>query len=333
MNMAWKLVNIAIVLALCVVLLGAWTRINDAGLSCPDWPGCYGHMVLPTDPMALQKAQSVYPGTPIETVKTSLEMWHRYLAGTLGVLIALMAYVAYKQREIKGFPVKESAILLLLVIVQALFGMWTVTLKLYPPVVTLHLLGGVLTLTLLFFIRIKISAIKQADPRHGVSKRLGIIKLAIMVLLFQIVLGGWTSSNYAGPACKHWFSCNPEAQIKPDFLQGYDPTAVIGPNYQGGILPVEARSAIHIGHRIGAGAVVAMTVLLVASLFQIKILRKPLVCLVSLVVFQLVLGAMNVVYAVPDLLAILHHALAIGLLLTMLWLYSLVRVKEGVMYE
>lgn len=333
MNTAWKIVNFAMILALCVVLLGAWTRINNAGLSCPDWPGCFGHMVLPDDPAVLEQAQTAFPDTPIETGKTQLEMWHRYLAGALGVVIAVQALLAYQLRNIKGFPVKESGGLLLLVIVQALFGMWTVTLKLYPPVVTLHLLGGVMTLTLLFLIRIKIRRLIGGDSSLQASGGLALIKCSILVLLLQIVLGGWTSSNYAGPACAHWFSCNPSSNIQPDFIQAYDPTAVIGPNYEGGLLPVEARSAIHIGHRLGAGAVVIMTMLLVISLFHARALRKPLICLVSLVLMQLLLGVVNVVYAVPVLLAMLHHALAIGLLLTMLWLYSLMWVKEGVAYE
>lgn len=239
---AWRLINLAALLALCVVLLGGWTRISDAGLSCPDWPGCYGHMVLPDHPEILDKAQQVYPETPIEHHKTQLEMGHRYLAGGLGVLILGLALIAYRMRNLAGYPVKESYLLLVLVMVQALFGMWTVTLKLYPPVVTLHLLGGVLTLTLILYLRVRIRKLQQPATQER-AKVTRLLPLATGVLILQIILGGWTSSNYAGPACQHWLSCNPDSEIQPDFVTGYNPVAVIGPNYQGGLLLLK-RAAI-----------------------------------------------------------------------------------------
>lgn len=330
---ALKIVNVAIILALCVVLLGAWTRINDAGLSCPDWPGCYGHMVLPSDQEILTQAQSAYPQIPLEKHKTDLEMWHRYLAGALGMLIAGIAFIAFRLRSTTGYPVKSSFGLLVLVIIQALFGMWTVTLKLYPPVVTLHLLGGVVTLTLLIFVRIRLRQLFLGLATEERISHLNLVRLAIIVLLLQIILGGWTSSNYAGPACAHWFSCNPESDIRPDFKQGFNPMAVVGPNYQGGLLPVEARSAIQIGHRFGAVTVVLMAIVLVFKLSHLPGLVKPLMFFSLLVMMQLVLGALNVIFAVPSTLAMLHHAVAIALLLSLLWVYGEIKTIEGVRYE
>lgn len=328
----WRLVNIAVALALGVVFLGAWTRINDAGLSCPDWPGCYGHLVMPTDTDKLQSAQQAFPDTPIEMAKTHLEMGHRYLAGILGLIILALAVYAYKLRALQKYPVVLSYILLVLVTVQALFGMWTVTMKLYPPVVTLHLLGGVLTLTLLLFLRAAINQVRLAiAPTY---KKPTWLIAAVLVLLMQIVLGGWTSSNYAGVACESWLQCNPDTTIQPDFKTGFDPTVVLGPNYQGGLLPVEARAAIQIGHRFGALVVVLVALVVAIQFFSYQHLRPALYLMAGLLAGQIALGALNVVYAVPAILAMLHHALAVALLLSFLWLYlKIIKSAEVLSYE
>ena len=328
----WRLVNIAVVLALCVVLLGAWTRISDAGLSCPDWPGCYGHLVMPSDSEKLDAAQQAFPDTPIEMAKTHLEMGHRYLAGILGLIILTLAVYAYKYRRVQSYPVILSYILLALVTVQAIFGMWTVTMKLYPPVVTLHLLGGMLTLTLLLFLRATINQVRSKVQSS--SKKPVWLVAAVVVLLLQIVLGGWTSSNYAGAACESWLQCNPDTAIQPDFKTGFDPTVVLGPNYQGGLLPVEARAAIQIGHRLGAIAVVALALIVAIQFFSQPHLRPVLYLIGGLLIGQIALGVLNVVYAVPATLAMLHHALAVLLLITFLWLYlKIIKSAEVLSYE
>lgn len=330
LKVVWRLLNVASVLALCVVLLGAWTRISDAGLSCPDWPGCYGHMVMPVEQGALNLAQQAYPETPIEIGKTHLEMGHRYLAGMLGLIIAVLAACAYQSRRNEDYPVMGSYLLLVLVTVQALFGMWTVTLKLYPPVVTLHLLGGVLTLTGVLLLRLRIRQLLQGRGVRKHSKHSGLVMAAAVVLMLQIVLGGWTSSNYAGPACQHWFICDSQIEIEPDFSLGFDPLAVVGPNYQGGLLPVEARAAIQIGHRLGAVLVVVMCCWLFLALVKGAATRGPVTVLIVLLGGQLLLGIFNVIYAVPSVLAILHHALAVGLLLVLLWIYSRLTLSSEV---
>ncbi|WP_415893237.1 COX15/CtaA family protein [Neptuniibacter sp. PT8_73] len=332
LKLIWRLSNVAIVLALCVVFLGAWTRINHAGLSCPDWPGCYGYMVMPTDQTALTEAQDIYPDTPIELGKTALEMGHRYLAGSLGLVIAALAFCAYKLRRVQTYPVYLSYGLLLLVTVQAVFGMWTVTLKLYPPVVTLHLLGGVLTLTGVYVLRSKVNTL-MAGVKKQKTKCSKWIKYTLAVLLLQIVLGGWTSSNYAGPACGHWLSCSMGENTSSDFTRGFNLTETIGPNYQGGLLPLDARVAIQQGHRIGALVVLIVCTWLVVKLHRQIYMRSWLYGLLALLSIQIFLGGLNAIYAVPDLLAIGHHAVAVGLLLVLLKIYELrlrtVEVNHG----
>jgi len=332
LKLIWRMTNIALVLALCVVLLGAWTRISNAGLSCPDWPGCYGHLVLPSDQVALNKAQLNFPETPIEVGKTMLEMGHRYLAGALGLLITVLAYYAFRLRRVELYPVWLSYGLLLLVSVQAIFGMWTVTLKLYPPVVTLHLLGGVLTLTGLYLLRSKIRKLLQGKAREQ-TQGYKLVLVALLVLLIQIVLGGWTSSNYAGPACGHWLSCNVGEQVRGDFAQGFNVTETIGPNYEGGLLPLEARIAIQQGHRIGAVILLLTCSCLLIRLYKQTHLRVWLYVLASLLAVQVLLGGLNTLYGVPSGLAIGHHAIAICMLLVLLRIYELKVHRVGGRHE
>lgn len=333
LNWAYRLSNLAIVLALSVVLLGAWTRINDAGLSCPDWPGCYGYMVMPQDVTALEGAQQAYPDAPLDIKKVWLEMGHRYLAGALGLVVMFMAMVAFKMRRLSSYPCLSSYGLLVLVIVQAVFGMWTVTLKLLPLVVTLHLLGGVLTLAGLFFVRLHLRSvlIKEQFVAKSVNKW---VLGAVVVLLLQIVLGGWTSTNYAGYGCSDWFVCNKVVDITPDYKEGFNLLASVGPNYQGGVLPVEARAAIQIVHRVGALVVFVYCLGLVLHLRERSNLRMPSVFVLVTLQCQLLLGVLTVVFSIPTGLAMLHHLCAVLLLIGLLWLYSRVVVcTKGDRYE
>ena len=192
-------------LALCVVMLGAYTRLTDAGLGCPDWPGCYGHMVLPSAQDALSKAQSLYPGTPIESLKAWTEMVHRYAAGTLALFIAFIGFSAIKNNiQQKKMPWALPVFLMLLVIFQAALGMWTVTLKLLPVVVMGHLLGGILIFASLSCF------CWQLRPLQGneASNWRFWIGLGALIVFVQIALGGWVSSNYAGIACIGFPRCN-----------------------------------------------------------------------------------------------------------------------------
>ncbi len=330
------LVNFAVILALLVVMLGGWTRINDAGLGCPDWPGCYGHIVLPGSEQALAKAQALYPDQPLLAAKGWLEMVHRYAASSLGLLVMALAWLGWKRRSDASYPARLSMGLLFLVCLQGAFGMWTVTLKLLPLVVTLHLLGGLAILSLLVLLRFRIlrwqqAAMPAATPMYQRSGK-GWIKLATLVLFGQIALGGWTSANYAGWACTDWLQCERGGAESLDFVAGFTPALETGPNYQGGHMPRDARAAVQMTHRAGALAVLILVAVMIWRLRKAGWPGPPLFAIASLVVLQIALGVANIIYAVPIPLAMAHHGGAVVLLLSLVWLsqQDLVVDKEAV---
>lgn len=337
--MVWaiRLSNLAIGLALVVVFLGAWTRLNHAGLGCPDWPACYGEWILPSGGEAFDVAQQRYPDQPIEAAKGWLEMIHRYAAGLLGMLILGMAALAWKKRELTGYPVRLTFAVLALVIVQAVFGMWTVTLKLLPQIVTLHLLGGLLTLSLLVLIRQHLGRVTASTSDASVQQPFverRWVKLGVVLLFGQIMLGGWTSANYAGWACIDWIQCDRSHEFELDFNEGFALPAINGQNHEGGLKSLEARAAIQTVHRIGALVVSVYLLGLAFTLIRRYGLLWPSGLLVALVAGQNLLGILNVVLGVPISLAIAHHAGAVLLLVSLLWLNAGLnrRVTEGYCY-
>ncbi|UTW11135.1 COX15/CtaA family protein [Marinobacterium rhizophilum] len=328
------LINVAVVLALLVVMLGGWTRINDAGLGCPDWPGCYGHIVLPGSEQALAEAQALYPDQPLLAAKGWLEMVHRYAASSLGLLMLALAWLGWKRRRDGRYPTRLSIALLCLVCLQGAFGMWTVTLKLLPLVVTLHLLGGLAILSFLVLLRFRILRWQQAARLAPVHQRQGKgwITLATLVLFGQIALGGWTSANYAGWACTDWLQCERGGGVSLDFATGFTPALETGPNYQGGHMPRDARAAVQMTHRAGAVLVLLVVGVMTWRLRKAGWPRAPLITIGLLVVLQIALGIANIIYAVPIPLAMAHHGGAVVLLLSLVWLsqQDLVVDKEAV---
>ncbi len=319
------LITFAIVLALIVVMLGGWTRINDAGLGCPDWPGCYGHIVLPGSDEALSRAQALYPDQPLVAGKGWLEMVHRYAASSLGFLVLLLAAAGWKRRKDARYPVRLGILLLGLVVLQGVFGMWTVTLKLLPLVVTLHLLGGMIILSLLLLLRFQILRAQrpplQASARAWEQRRGGRwIMLTMVVLFVQIALGGWTSSNYAGWACTDWLQCESGISQPLDLAAGFTPTLETGPNYQGGHLPRDARAAIQMTHRAGAVLVMFFMAVMIWRLRSAGWPKGPLLTVAFLMVLQIGLGVANIIHAVPIPLAMAHHGGAVVLLFSLVWL-------------
>lgn len=312
-----RVAAIALMLALFVVMLGAYTRLTDAGLGCPDWPGCYGRMVLPSAKSELSHAQSQYPHILIETRKAWTEMAHRYAAGTLALLIIVMGFTALRRRfKGESLPWMLPLTLMLLVVFQAALGMWTVTLKLLPVVVMGHLLGGMLIFAILCYFRMQLSDFKVGS----LSRWRFAITVGIILVFCQIALGGWVSSNYAGVACIGFPQCNGQWFPTLHFSEGFNLFSPVGANYQGGVLDNDVRMSIQFIHRLGA-IVAASYVLILAAciLWRIKIsaLRSFAMLAAFLVLIQFLLGIANVVYLLPLWVAVLHNGVAALLLASM----------------
>lgn len=319
----FRLALLATLLALFVVLLGAYTRLTHAGLGCPDWPGCYGFISVPSNDLQLAHAELYFPDTPVHAAKGWSEMLHRYFAGALALLILLLAGQAWRRRRQAGQPLKLPLLLLGVVLAQATFGMWTVTLKLWPQVVTAHLLGGVATLGLLFLLTLRLSGAFAVRPQLPARlQRLAAIGLLLVTV--QIALGGWVSANYAALACTDVPTCQGQWWPDADFANGFHLAQHIGPNYLGGKLDSEARTAIHLTHRVGA---LLVTLSLLSLAWQLKKsgLMGMAALLVTLLAMQISLGVSNVLFHLPLLTAIAHSACGAGLMVSMVMINYRVR--------
>lgn len=302
----FALVAAAVGLAAFVVVLGAYTRLVDAGLGCPDWPGCYGGFGAPHGADEIARAEADYPDAPVDVAKAWTEMLHRYAATALGLVILALLVTALRT----GAPWRLPAGLAALVVAQGVFGALTVTLKLWPQVVTAHLLGGFATLALLWLLALRM---RPATVRVARRHRL-VAAAALAALVLQVALGGWLASNYAALACADFFpTCHGEWWPEMNFAAGFNVAQDVGPNYLGGLMSSDARVAIHIIHRLGAVAVA-----LVVGALAVRLGKRPLAWwLGGMLAVQLGLGVGIVVFALPLPLAVLHNAGAAVLLLAL----------------
>jgi heme a synthase len=294
----------ATLLAVVVVVLGAYTRLTHAGLGCPDWPGCYGFLGVPMSEHKLAIAEARFPEAPVEVAKGWYEMIHRYFAGALGLVILGLTVHALRRRDDAAQPLKLPLFLLGLVTLQAAFGMWTVTLKLWPQIVTAHMLGGFATLSLLFLLTLRLSG--QFAPLTLGPRIRALAAAALILVVGQIALGGWVSSNYAAVACVDLPTCHGEWWPDMDFANGFHLTQQIGPNYLGGQLDSDARTAIHMSHRIGA-LLVTLVLLLLAWRLKVNGLPRLAGLLIMALTLQIALGISNVVFHLPLLVAVAHN--------------------------
>lgn len=298
--------------AFVVIALGAWTRLVDAGLGCPDWPGCYGFVVFPTDAAEIALAESRYPAFPYDINKAIPEVVHRYFAATLGLIAILLTYISFKTKEDKKLR-WWSLGLLVFICCQGLFGYLTVSLKLLPIIVTGHLFGGFFTLSLFFFIFIKAGNFEVLNKMR-VPQLKFISLIALIILLFQIFLGAWTSTNYASLACVDFPTCQGSYLPEMDFKQGFDFSQEVGPNYLYGLLDNSARVAIHYSHRISAIIVTIVFLILISKLWFSS--AAPLASTIGILLLtQISLGIINVIYVLPLYVAIAHNLVAATLLL------------------
>ncbi|HVS27439.1 MAG TPA: COX15/CtaA family protein [Burkholderiales bacterium] len=310
-----KLVLTAACLGYLVVVFGAFVRLSDAGLGCPDWPGCYGHVTVPQSEAVLGSAQLEFPNRPLDNTKAWIEMIHRYLAGTLGLLISAIAIYAWRKRfELRQSPALPL-FLLGLVIVQALLGMWTVTLLLKPAVVSLHLLGGMATLAPLCWLARRQYGPTVADA--AMAKKFNVWAwLGLVLLALQIALGGWVSANYAALACTDFPLCHGKLVPEMDFANAFHFFRELGMTAQGEPLSNTALNAIHWMHRLGAAVVFAYLGLLALGAIAVRSLRAHGMLLLVVLILQVALGIANVVFSLPLPLAVGHNAVAALLLVT-----------------
>jgi len=311
------LVLCSVALALLVIVVGAYVRLEDAGLGCPDWPGCYGQILgVPDEPHEVARAQQAFPGKAVDAGRARKEMFHRYLAGTLGFLILAIAVMAWRNRDRTGRPPRLAFALVVLVAAQATLGMWTVTMLLKPAIVTLHLMGGMATLALLLWLALR--EIDPPAPPARVAARLRPWAAAgLAVLVCQIALGGWVSANYAALACPDFPACHGWWLPPMDFTNGYHVVRDLGVTSAGAPLTQEALNAIQWSHRAGALVTLVFLSGLGLAALRAPALRLAAAVLIALLAAQAALGVANVLLRLPLVLAAAHNAGA-ALLLTAL---------------
>ena len=319
-----KLAKIAAVVAFCVVVLGAWVRLSHAGLGCPDWPGCYGKLTWPVAAEEIAIANEAFPERPVDVSTAWREMVHRYLAGALVLLVVWLNILAWRpsssfrtdQQSFKGL----AGFLLVLILFQAALGMWTVTLKLKPIIVLAHLIGGFTTLGLLCWLAYRSGRQLAGVTGWAFRKQKSLVMVALIVLAIQIALGGWTSANYSALACPDFPTCQGQAWPETDFGEAFVLWREIGVDYEGGLLDLPARTAIHMSHRIGA--VVAYLVLLILAfrLIASDVSRPSGLLLLVLATSQVGMGIANIVFGLPLFNATAHNGMAAILMALLLWL-------------
>jgi cytochrome c oxidase assembly protein subunit 15 len=286
----------AAVLALIVVVVGAYVRLSDAGLGCPDWPFCYGKPV----PADIAHSDAL--------AKAWKEMGHRYLASTLGVLILALCFLAWRQQRARGL----TTALVLVVVFQGALGMWTVTLLLKPAIVTAHLIGGLTTLSLLLWLALGESSFA---PDARVRQLQPVAAFTLAVVAIQVVLGGWVSANYAALACPDLPLCRGSLVPSMDFANAFHVLRELGQTPDGALLSNEALTAIHWTHRLFALVALAMVFGLAARSWPV--LPRLSLALALIVLTQFVLGVSNVFFSLPLPLAAAHNAGAALLIVTL----------------
>lgn len=324
-------------LAFCVVVFGAYVRLSNAGLGCPDWPGCYGHVT----PAGAVAADAGTVQAPLQVGKAWREMIHRYGATTLGLIILGLALLSLRWRRHAQVPVALPMALVVLVIFQGLLGMWTVTLLLKPLIVTAHLAFGLTTLAMLWWLWMSLRPRAGNWPGMGTAVRSAAAALpaapdglrrlctvALLALVIQILLGGWTSTNYAAVACPDFPRCQASWWPEADFRDAFVVWRGLGINYEGGVLDSASRVAIHFTHRLGA--MVATLCLVLVAILTLRLRKEPAsrraaTMVLAALALQLCIGIFMVLRGFPLQIATAHNAGAALLLLATLALYRSLR--------
>lgn len=310
----------SVALTFLVIVVGAYVRLEDAGLGCPDWPGCYGQLLgVPDEAHEVLRAEQAFPGKSVDPGRAWKEMFHRYLAGTLGILILAVAVIAWRSREEIGRTPWLASALLLLVALQATLGMWTVTMLLQPVIVTLHLLGGMATFALLLWL-----ALREIHPQPAPAAAARALRpwaaVGLVLLVVQVALGGWVSTNYAALACADFPTCHGEWLPAMDFENAFHVLRELGVTAAGTPLSYEALTAIHWSHRLGALVTLVYIGGLALWALRTPQLRTTGAALLALLLAQAGLGIANVLLRLPLVLAAAHNAGAALLLAALVML-------------
>ncbi|TMO68214.1 COX15/CtaA family protein [Pseudoalteromonas aurantia] len=313
-------------LAALVVTLGAYTRLSNSGLGCPDWPGCYGFITVPTHATDVLLAESLFPNSQLEPKKAWIEMVHRYFAGCLGLLIAFLCIIAVRNKKQSVLPVKLVALLAVLIVLQGALGMWTVTLNLQPFVVMGHLLGGFSILAILSLVYFRVTN-SQEPLEDRVSHYFNLTLGVLVILSIQIAFGGWVAANYAAPHCTGLPVCN---NIELFSLESLFHLPLGKENYEYGVLPFDTRLSIHFVHRLWA-LVTALAIFAMAwKLYRVavsKTFKIAVLWVVTLLLIQLTVGSAIVHLQFPLLLTLFHNFMAAMLLVSMVRLCFLIKYR------
>lgn len=310
-----------IAMTFALIVLGAYVRLSDAGLGCPDWPGCYGHVTVIHASEHITAAQEANPEGPVTFAKAWKEMIHRYLAGIVGLFILAIAALAWRHRREAGASPVLATVLVGVLFLQAMFGKWTVTMLLKPAIVTGHLIGGLTVLTLLVWLyaRTRGPAMPTVSPA---TRALAVV--AFVVLAMQISLGGWVSTNYAALACTDLPTCHGEWVPQMDIRNGFHIVRELGQSADGETLTMDALTAIHWMHRVGA--IVAALVIGALGFALRAAGHRPLgTTLLGVLALQIMLGLANVWFSLPLPLAAAHNGGAAALVILMVLINYRVR--------
>ena len=309
MNLFKKITLFATIMAFCLIVLGAYVRLSDAGLGCPDWPGCFGTLTVPESQLAIEKAQHAFPDQAIENGKAWKEMVHRYVAGLLGLLILSIGYLAYRNKKLLKVSILVPYSLLGIVFFQAMLGMLTVTLLLKPIIVSTHLIGGMATLAILTYL-----SYEHFNKNSKLVLKKSIIfymaRFGLILIFMQIFLGGWTSTNYAGLACTDFPTCHGQWIPDMDFKNAFNIFRNLGQTSEGAPISLNALQAIQWIHRIGAITVVIYFGYLSYVLMQYKQLRFEAILLLTILAAQFIIGIANLTLHLPMVLAVSHNLTA-----------------------
>lgn len=320
-----KLVFATWFLTLDLIMFGAFVRLTDSGLGCPDWPGCYGKVTPIGASEQIQAALAAMPHGPVSFPKAWIEMIHRYVGSLLGLMIIGIVYFAWRYRRELGQTPRLAIVTLVAVCIQGAFGAWTVTHKLMPIIVTAHLLGGMILLALMTWLAAREKT--HAPIQESASRWRSWVAVGLALLFIQIGLGGWVSTNYAALACMDFPTCHGEWLPPMDIQNGFSLIRGLGELPSGELITQDALTAIHWVHRNFAFVVFAFMVPLAWKLRQHPGLRGPANLMLALLAAQLFTGLTTIFFQWPLLIAVLHNGGAAGLVLACVTL--LVRLGKG----